>query len=553
MVGAMIDRSNFIDTLRRARSASAASHFAEAEQLYLTLLNSGLEREKVLTEISQLYLRSGQTEKSIQTLNDLVQLNPASVDYVIKLASVYASAGLPEESVNAYRQALSLNPELPNCLYNMALQLKKLGKLTESEQAYKEAISRGISGQDEVFNNLALVYSELNEPQRAEECFERALAINPNYIPALFNLAGLEEERGHKEKAESLYRHVLALRNDYYPALCRLAYLSDVASRDDPIIRQLKSALQHSSIAPLEREELWFALGKVLDDCANYEEAFQAYYSANNIGRMRFREYRKDRQENFITELMETFDSNWFSSSHSENTGFSPVFICGMLRSGSTLVEKVLGSHSRITAGGELEYIPMLVRQLGDGYPRSLRQMGGEYFQDAAQGYRRFVQERLGSPEFFTDKRPDNFLHVGLIKSLFPDAKIIWTRRGLLDNCLSIYFQQLGAGMNYSVELDSIGHYYQQHVRLMEHWKSIFPTTIEEVEYESFVSAPRRQLERLFEFIGLEWEESCLDFTGGEGSVKTASIWQVRKPLYKKSVDRYRNYAKQLRLLKKYI
>ncbi|SHF56975.1 Tetratrico peptide repeat-containing protein [Microbulbifer donghaiensis] len=549
----MIDRSNFVDTLRRARSAYAASHFSEAEQLYLTLLNSGLEREKVLTEVCQLYLRSGQTIKAVQILKDLVRLNPTCVDYVIKLASVCISAGLPEEGVSAYQQALSLNPDLPNCLYNLALQLRKLGRLVESAKAYEEAISRGISGQDEVFNNLALVYSELNEPQRAEECFERALTINPNYTPALFNRAGLEEERGHKEKAESLYRHVLAQQNDYYPALCRLAYLGDVTSRDDPIIRQLKSALQHSSVPPLEREELWFALGKVLDDCASYEEAFQAYYSANNIGRARFIEYRKDLQEKFITELMETFSSNWFSSAHSENTDFTPIFICGMLRSGSTLLEKFLGRHSRITAGGELEYFPQLVRQIGGGYPRSLRKMEVEYFQNAAREYRRFLRERLGSPEYLTDKRPDNFLHVGLIKSLFPAAKIIWTRRELLDNCLSIYFQQLGDAMNYSVDLDSIGHYYQQHVRLMEYWKSLFPSSIEEVNYESFVSSPRGNLERLLEFIGLEWEDSCLDFTGGEGSVKTASIWQVRKPLYKKSSGRHKNYEKYLEPLQKYL
>lgn len=548
----MIDQSTFIQHLKSARKELSRSNFTEAERCYLSLLDSGIEREGLLAELYQVYQRKGSTDAAIRCLKELVEINPKCVDYAVRLASDCESAGLREASIDAYKKALSLNPELPNCLFNMALQLRKLGRLSESAAAYEEALQRGISGRDEVYNNLALVYSDLNQPERAITCFEQSLAINPVYIPALFNRAALEEEWGRKSVARELYQKVLSIDKSYSPALCRLLYLDECKIIDDPLVEQAESMLHESSVPTLEREELWFALGKAFDDCGRYDAAFNSYASANEIGATRFKRYSKKHQEQFVSDVINVFDRHWFSG-RVKSSDLSPIFICGMLRSGSSLVEKVLSGHSHITSGGELPYIPDLVQRLGYSYPNCLNEKPAQFFVSESLQYERFILERLGSPKVFTDKRPDNFMHLGLIMSLFPKARIIWSRREIQDNCLSIYFQQLGADMSYSVSLDWIGHFYQQHVRMMEHWKSLFPDSIFEVNYEEFVDLPKEQLERLLEFLGLAWEDSCLDFAGSSGPVRTASIWQVRKPLYRSSVGRYRHYESHLKALIKYI
>ncbi|WP_237057986.1 tetratricopeptide repeat-containing sulfotransferase family protein [Microbulbifer sediminum] len=540
-----MDQAVFIATLKEAREAIANSRPEKAETCYLQLLETGMEREGVLGELCQLYLHTGQRQKAIKTLHDLLDINPRSLDYLLRLASECDAAGLPEDSIAAYRKALAINANLPNSLFNMARQLKKLGQYREAAAAYELAIERGVSSQEEVYNNLALVYSELQDQEASEKCLQHALSVNPDYIPAIFNLASLEEERGHKDAARRLYEQVLSIDGNYFPALSRLAYLNDTSKADDPLITRLRRALQQEGVPPLEREELGFALGKVLDECGEYDAAFAAYQSANNLGRRRFRPYDPVAQERLVDSIIATFDREWYGRLP-VISDLAPVFICGMLRSGSTLLERVLAGHSRVRAGGELEFIPRLVKQLGDAYPLSLPERGEEFLRHTAQEYQEFVRERLGNPSVFTDKRPDNFLHLGLIKSMFPEAKILWTRRGVLDNCLSIYFQQLGGGMSYSVDLESIGHYYRQQVRLMDYWKSLFPDSIQEVHYEEFVQSPRDVLGRVLGFLGLDWEDACLDFTRSEGHVRTASIWQVRKPLYQRSSGRFVHYRKFL-------
>jgi hypothetical protein len=228
-----------------------------------------------------------------------------------------------------------------------------------------------------------------------------------------------------------------------------------------------------------------------------------------------------------------------------------PLFICGMFRSGSTLAEQILAAHSQVAAGGELAFLPSLVRSELAPFPATMATVSQARLDELAASYLDLLARLFPHGERVTDKRPDNFLYIGLIKRLFPQARIVHTVREPLDNCLSIYFLHLDHGMSYALDLADIAHYYVQYRRLMAHWQTLYGADIFDLDYDALVREPRSTLDRLMQFCGLEWEEACLSFEQGTRAVKTASVWQVREPLYRRSSGRWRNYAAHIAPLQK--
>jgi hypothetical protein len=224
-----------------------------------------------------------------------------------------------------------------------------------------------------------------------------------------------------------------------------------------------------------------------------------------------------------------------------------------MFRSGSTLVEQVLAGHPRVAAGGEIDFLPTAVRTELAPFPASMSRMTPRHMANLASRYLDTLASLRPGAGLVVDKRPDNFLYIGLIKALFPDAKIIHTTRDPLDNCLSVYFLHLDHSMAYALDLMDIGHYYRQYRRLMAHWKSLYGEDILDVDYDAFVREPRPVIENMLEFCGLDWSDDCLAFHERENAVKTASVWQVRQPLYQHASGRSRNFARQLAPLAEYL
>lgn len=535
----------------KARTLFERGCYSEAEALYLELLQFGFAREALLRELVQLSLAAGEIKKSAEYCERLVRLFPEKLEYGLNSAKLYERAGLLHKAVEIYKVVLKKKPELANSQYNLARLLKMVGRREEATAVYEAALRYGITGPEEVHSNLAVIYSELHKEEKAFSHLDKALEIKPNYIPALFNMAALYEEGGNKAQAEACYRNILAIDRTYYPALCRLAHMRLGEKSRSELIGTIKNALANDGVDEFEREELYFALGQLQDESGCYDEAFASYAEGNALGRRRFTPYDKRLSEKYITELICQFDRDWFLKLRESSTS-EPVFICGMFRSGSTLIEQILGRHSGVIAGGELGYFPDLVDRMRPGYPSSVGDMGWSFFQQVANRYLKYLNDTFGSEYLVTDKRPDNFLHIGLIKSAFPGAKIIWTQRALLDNCLSIFFQPLAGDMSYSVDLDSIGHYYSMQVRLMQHWKRLFPDSVYELSYENLVDEPKNEIRKLLEFLNLPWEDACLDFSGGGNFVKTASIWQIRESIYTRSVQRCRYYQKYLAVLDQY-
>ena len=460
---------------------------------------------------------------------------------LLREASRLRTLGRVDEATDAYERLLEAKPDLPDSWYNLGWLQRKARRFEAALESYARALELGIRDPEEVYLNRAVIFSDhLARPGEAEQELRAALDKNPNYVPALLNLGNLKEDLGDREAARVAYQRALALEERNSLALARLAGVSHSGELDQPLVQRLRIAITGAE-SPAEQADLGFALAGLLDAAGAYEEAFDAARAANDASRLASgASYDRTGQEQLVDRLIEAFNQPMTGGPDSP-----VIFICGMFRSGSTLIEQILAGHGRVAAGGELDLIPALVEQI-DGYPEAAVNADPQM----VRGWRDFYLE--GLPECdcgacaLTDKRPDNFLHIGFIKTLFPQAKIVHTRRNPLDNLLSLYFLHLDPGMAHALDLEDSAHWYKQYERLMAHWKALYPNDIFDVDYDELVRRPKPVIERLLDFLGLEWEDKLLDFHRGSAPVKTASVWQVRQPLHPRSSGRWRNYRKQI-------
>jgi tetratricopeptide (TPR) repeat protein len=452
------------------------------------------------------------------------------------------SGPLPD-AIDAHERLLAVRPDLSDAWYNLGY-LQRLARHFDSALAsYAQALERGIAGPEEVHLNRAVILADhLQRDREAEAELRAALALRPGYVPAWLNLGNLHEDRGARDAAREAYAEALALDPANTRALARLAALSPP---DNLMISWLRAALDRPGASADARAEIGFALGQALDAAGDYDEAFAAFEAANRHSRAAAPPaaiYDPAAQERLIDAIIEAFPAPAPAAPSQE----APVFILGMFRSGSTLVEQILAAHSQVAAGGELEFLPALVQAELQPYPEAAAGVPPDLLERLRDSYLDGVRNLFPDARLVTDKRPDNFLHVGLIKALFPSAKIVHTRREPLDNILSVYFLHFHHNVPYGTSLADAAHWYRQYRRLMSHWTTLYPNDIHDVEYEALVADPRTVIGDLLAFLGLDWEEACLSFHQAPNSVRTASVWQVRKPLYGSSAGRWRNYESHL-------
>ena len=537
--------AEIMQAFQRAGALQAQGRLSEAEQAYLELTKPGEQREAALVALSELYLQTGRAQQAVDALTTLSQESPDQLGYCVRLASLLDGFGEVDAAIEAYQRYLGRHPDSADAQFNLALIYKNNLRYAEAESAYNEAIRLGIRGVEEAYSNLGILYSDMHLADKALEMYEKAIEVDSRYIPALFNLAGLYEEQGDKDRAIELYRRILKMEPRHWESLARIAHASRITTEDSSLVDELESAIDKVGSAEQGRESLCFALGKSLDDLGRYDEAFDAYRSANEQIRSHGVRWTRAAAKQGIGGLISLFDRPWLERASTSNEA-SPIFVCGMFRSGSTLVEQILSSHPSIGTAGEFGYLTRLIKRWFSPYPERLRDITAEEIDLVADEYVAKQQELFPNAEHVTDKQPDNFLHLGLIKAMFPKARIVYTKRNRADNCLSVYFTHLGGNLGYASDLGDIAHYYEQHERLMAHWKELLGDSLFEVDYDELVADPEPVLRALVEYLGLPWDDQCLDFTKADALVKTASVWQVREPLYTRSSGRWEHYRKHL-------
>lgn len=467
----------------------------------------------------------------------------ATLDARLRGATQLMNAGRDGEALAAFEAIVAQWPDAANAWYNVGYLRRRLSRYEEALAAYGEAIARGARDPEEIHLNRAAIFADhLRREDEAERELLEALARNAAYIPALLNLGNLHEDQGRREDAIARYEAALAIDPRCYAALARIAGARKATGLNDPMIARLRTAVSESARDAGDRAALGFALGKTLDEAGAYAEAFEAYRAANAASRaMRpniSAHYDRAAQERLVDALIAAYPAKQARPAPAASPKL--VFICGMFRSGSTLTEQVLAAHPAVTAGGEIPYLPELARSLG------LRAPNADESETFARRYLAQARAAFPNAALLTDKRPDNFIHVGLIKALFPDARIVHTRRHPLDNCLSVYFLHLDHAMGYALDVEDAAHFLIEERRLMAHWQALYGEDILDFDYDAFVASPRAETARLLAHCGLPWDEACLSFHTVRNAVKTASVWQVREPLYARSSGRWRNYANEL-------
>lgn len=458
------------------------------------------------------------------------------------------------EAVAAYRSIVARWPKLPDAWYNLAVLQRQMLLFDEALASYQRALACGIARPEEVHLNRGVIFSDFlrDYPAAARE-LEQALTLNPAYTPALLNLANLYEDLGKRAEASSLYARILTIEPRAFEALARFANVQPPGRVDGSLVNRLRDALGAAS-SMNDRASLGFALGRLLDAAGEYREAFAVYTASNQASLAcagpHVVPYSRAGQQAFVDATIGT--GSELPRARAPNIQPQPVFIVGMFRSGSTLAEQLIAAIPGVAAGGELDFLPRLVGELVPFF-ETLETLSTEQLDGIAARYRAELLRVSASAAYVTDKRPDNFLYLGLIKRLFPDAKIIHTTRDPLDNCLSIFFLHLEQQMSYALNLMDIGHFYGEYRRLMAHWKTEFPADIFDFNYDALIREPQIQMQRLCAFLGLEWQGQIPLVAARSAAIRTASTWQVREPLYTTSSGRAKHYAGELKELRDYL
>ncbi len=398
---------------------------------------------------------------------------------------------------------------------------------------------------------LGLIRADEDLNEEAIALITGAIRINPNASSFHHNIAGIYRRLGDIAEAERQFREAIRLKPDYGEAYQGLAEVVEF-SKDDPLLTQLLEQLDRDDLDQQIKCYFHFAAGKIYDDIGAFERAFQHYQQGNAAAG---REFDSAAHRQRIKDTLYVYSHDYLQRRGvMGNDSEIPVFVVGMPRSGTTLLEQILASHSSVHGAGELNDLKAVAKttqEFGSAnvpYPNCIPQLSSASLRRLASTYLNRVKLLANDKKItrIVDKHPLNFQFLGLIFDMFPKAKVIHTRRDPLDTCLSCFFQNFTKGQDYSFDLKQLAHFYNDYKRLMEHWDALYPGRILALDYESLIADQEAESRRMIAFCNLDWEDGCLAFHKTERVVKTASFMQVRQPIYKSSEGRWRRYSNQL-------
>jgi tetratricopeptide (TPR) repeat protein len=498
---------------------------AEAEGWYRRALAARAADPEIHFRLGMVLASLGRPDEAAGQFREVVRLRPDSAEAWNNLGNVLLLQGEPAEAIPCYRQAVRWRPTYADACLNLGNALRQDDRLDEGLAWYREAV-RLRPASAKARNNLAAALLEMGEVREAETHLRDSLKFEPGSAQVLHTLA-----------ANGLYTDA------------------------DPGPDQLRARLAQGGIPPLEAAQLHFVLAHLLDRAGRADEAFDHFREANRHGREVARQagdaFDPEEHSRLVDRLMAVFTPTYFERVRGLGLDTEvPVFVVGMPRSGSSLVEQILSHHPDVAGVGELRDLPRLAaslsRRLGaaEPYPECVSRLDGATARQLAEGYLARVQGLAGAARRITDKMLENFLHLGLIATLFPRARVIHCRRDPLDTCVSC-FCQMFRSLNFTWDLGDLGHYHRQYERLMAHWRAALPLPVLDVVYEELVAEPEGGSRRLVEFCDLPWDERCLRFHENPRPVRTVSKLQVRRPVYSSSVGRWRRYAAHLGPLRK--
>ena len=573
--------------LQQAITLHQQGNLAAAGPLYLQILAIDNKQSDAHNLLGAIYVATKNFKLAEKHLLKATKYanNYAPAHY--NLGKAYLDQQKHHLALAAFSKAVKLQPDYADALFLLANTRVQLGAVAYAKLGYERVIKLAPDN-FEAHNNLGSALQELGDSEAAIPHHQRATALNPKFELAYLNLAHafvrLERNEAALETYQECLKHCASpkLYQNFGIALQQLGRMSDAqlaylqAIQLDPA---MGSAYRHlAEITKLDNNDgidvkkiveaglevkgmnedatmhLSYAWAKVNDGQKNYSVAFAAYKQGNDI-KSKERNYNKSTSNQIFTAITSAYNEKFLSqASNSGLTEGKPIFILGMPRSGTTLVEQIISSHTDVTGAGELTYMGDQTKQFKGGelaFHKRFPGMGEDQWQEIAKAYLMGLNGYDEGKAHITDKMPHNFLNIGMISKLLPNAKIIHCKRNPVANCLSIYKAYFGAKNShpYAYNLKELAHYHNLYEDLMAYWRKVLPGRFYEISYEQLTSNQEQESRQLIEYCGLEWQDACLDFYKTDRKVKTASAFQVRQPMHNQSVDLWKRYGDALQPL----
>ncbi|MCX2980603.1 tetratricopeptide repeat protein [Halieaceae bacterium IMCC14734] len=502
---------------------------------------------KALVAVSDL-MSQGKLFKAETLCRKFLQANPAHVEAMRLLAQLAVQFGVLEDAEYLLESAAEFEPENIQVKIDFVNVLRKRQKFAQALSA-AESLHQHQPGNPQLKSLYAIEKMQMGDFDGALALFAEVLKVLPGDAITLTSRGHALKTRGDQQEAIASYQAAISSNpwhGEAYYALSNLkTYRFSQAELDEMLALE-----QREELGPASKFHLAFALGKAFEDAKDYTRSFEYYTQGNQLKRQQsnydadtISEDLKQQRSYFTREILE-------SRANAGHPAPDPIFIVGLPRAGSTLLEQILSSHSQVDGTLELPNILSTAQKLrrqgrdddGKAYPELLQDFSDEQLQALGQQYIEDTRIHRQGADFFIDKMPNNFRHIGLIKLILPNAKIIDARRHPMACCFSGFKQLFAEGQEFTYDLIDIGRYYNDYVELMAHWDAVTPNSVLRVQYENVVADLETQVTRLLDYCGLPFESACMDFHNTERAVRTASSEQVRQPIYKEGVEQWTHF-----------
>jgi len=526
-----------------ALQAHQAQNLEEAVKGYEEVLKQAPELPEALNFHAMALYGLGRTEDALKQLHQAITVKPDFADAYNNFGNILHETGDWDGAFEAYKKVIEIRAESPDAYYNLAVIFLEREYYEKAAEAARRAVFFK-PDYPEAYTAWGGALFKLHDTEGAETALRKALALNPDNDECCRKLGDLAMTVGKLDEAASLYRKAIAINPNQVGAYRCLAELSLDGEEGKEALGQLEKI---SEILTHDKEIIstHFALATVKAKLSDHDGAFTHYLAANTCKRG-IVDYNEENQLNTLAAVPEVFSGKELATPTNTKPSDGPIFILGMPRSGTTLTEQIISSHSSVTPKGELPYLPQIAIgfQAPKKFPWNLKDLNADIVKRMADFYLEKAEE---SPTaYFSDKLPANFQFLGLIHKMFPNAPIIHCLRDPLDTCISCFTTNFAHQQNFSYDLSELGAYYRAYRDLMNYWGEALPGRFLTVRYEETVADLEGQAHRLLDHCGLPWEEGVLEYHKTNRPVWTASAGQVQKPIYTKSVQRWRRYEKFL-------
>ena len=534
---------------------TSAGDLAAADAAYARHIKASTQDPRLLRAAAALCSNDIPTAEAL--LRAHLQKYPTDVPAIRMFAEVAARLRRYQDAENLLARCLQLSPSFDAARHQYALVLHRHNKPAAALREIDALLAR--EPHHPGYRNLkAAILARIGDYEQSIEIYAQVLAAYPHQPKIWMSYGHALKTNGRERESIAAYEKSIELNPSLGEAYWSLANLKTVRFSDAQIA-SMRRQLERTDLADDDRYHLHFALGKALEDAAEYAESFEHYAAGNRLRRTGIG-YSADEMSAHVRRCKRLMTREFFAGRRGFGTAAAdPIFIVGLPRAGSTLIEQILSSHSLVEGTMELPDIPAIAQSLfgkdkrsdDGGYPEALAALSAEQCRELGFRYleQTRIQRKTDAP-FFIDKMPNNFAHVGLIQLILPNAKIVDARRHPLGCCFSGFKQHFARGQNFTYSLEDIGRYYHDYVELMAHFDAVLPGRVHRVLYESMIDDTEGEVRRLLAHCALPFEEACLHFYENERAVRTASSQQVRQPIYRGGVDQWRHYEPWLGPLK---